>query len=233
LPTHEWVVVVVFLILAGVIFSQATMTAYFRYLAVCIPFALILSVRILMRVAEFRWLRYWAYFVVVATVSEATSSINYSIGYSNMLFGGAWNGYRYYFATADYGQSLETIAKWHRTVPQQEAVFLSYFYWMRLENAEVTSVRPIPPLGEIRATSTPDAQGTTLEPGYYVVNYAESRLADRFSGYSYLRPFKPVAELAPSLLVFHLTKEDCQQVAALIHEAASRESSRLTPSAQE
>jgi hypothetical protein len=216
------------LIPSGLIFavvsSETGFNHHFRYVLPAIPFLFVWSSQMVARGRP--WLMAAAWIAMTFSAAESLRVFPHSMSFFNVLVGGPTNGPKHLLdSNLSWGQDLFFLRDWLGEHSEAKPLYMVYFgdFDPRVAGIEFT----LPPRAPGSSKATCPAhldQGPV--PGWHAIdiNYVyglNRRVPDGQGGWSngpsrgcdftYYKHFEPVARIAYSMFVYHITKEEANE----------------------
>lgn len=195
--------------------SQTGFTHHLRYVLPIFPFAFIWISKVFQSIRFGH--RMVAILAAAAVLWSTGSSLYYyphSLSYFNELVGGPNNGYRHLLhSNVDWGQDLLLFRDWLKQHPEVRPIGLAYSLPKHiLDPVDVGIEYTLPPPGPDSTASrnTPTAMELGPLPGWYAIFVGELRARHR--KYAYFERFEPAERLGYTIMIYHLTPGEVNQV---------------------
>lgn len=159
-----------------------------------------------------------------AVVAAAGTVFPHSLSYFNELVGGPRHGSEYLVdSNIDWGQDLFYLREWQKSHPGTTPLGLAYFGQIDPEVAGIDYF--LPPRAELRERPKSATDNTWLQPGWYAVSVSLLRgrryrvddgrgnvLWTNENSFRYFERWKPSTQAGYSILIYHLTPEQSEQL---------------------
>lgn len=204
--------------------STSTVTDHLRYILPCFPLAFIW----ISRLASANWPKHRLLCVLAITAlgwSMVSSLAVYphSLSYFNEIVGGPKHGhYHLVSSNIDYGQDLLHLKRWCKRHPEARPLGISYNFFWPVDPSVAGIEYFVAPSGPAPDKPITESAATDIGPlpGWYAVNVNALR-ADKWPGrraypelfyYGYFLNFVPVYHAGYSILIYHITLGDANEV---------------------